>query len=160
MTSKWNVPAWTGDDRALDVRDGGGLREVGLLPRAAAVSARHKIAAAKTMDTILLMGCSSFNFPQQKTAKAKCFDRWNRKNRIVCKSNIALRKKYCDSRTDLLCTPNSSGSQKPYHFGGSTFCMPSATFERLGQATDWFRASISLSLTVISLFTGVPVICA
>ena len=125
-----------------------------------AVSARHKITAAKTMDTILLMGCSSFNFPQQKTAKAKCFDRWNRKNRIVCKSNIALRKKYCDSRTDLLCTPNSSGSQKPYHFGGSTFCMPSATFERLGQATDWFRASISLSLTVISLFTGVPVICA
>ena len=99
-------------------------------------------------------------FPNKKTAKAKCFDRWNRDKTVSCKSNIALRKKYCDSRTDLLCTPNSSGSQKPYHFGGSTFCMPSATFERLGQATDWFRASISLSLTVISLFTGVPVICA
>ena len=39
-----------------------------------AVSVRQNRAAAKMMDTILLMGCSSLS-SYEKTVKAKCFDR-------------------------------------------------------------------------------------
>ena len=95
-------------------------------------------------DPLSAAGDRFRGFPNKKRSKQSASTVEMGTTHVICKSNIALRKTYCDSRTDFLCTPNSTGSQTPDHFGGSTFCMPSATFERLGQATDWFRASIYL----------------